>query len=294
MPNKALKEAIKRIRVQLKLPEEEPWRHLAVNRAIDVTPRVPDLSGLPPIQEVKRFELPKFEFDDEKLKNMPIAAFPDSIYPPGTRTIPENASMIRGVNEELYSLGYASGIINFKSHFNCKWFQVVYFHPLHYISKIAKSTPAILVSFANNNIFNQEKSINLNDVHNRFYNSAFPFKYATGRHKVKKLMKEEIFNIYNRDPKLFTEYGGVYKFTNKLYPKTQEDIDDFNNCIRSALDLIFNIPATKLLKEVKDADAKIPWNSVDKVFSKFNVESIKPNFPKEKKMKKTNKKSPNL
>lgn len=288
MSGKALKEAIKKIRGQLNLPVEEAWTKgpKAIYVSKQPLPKVADLTELPPIEEIKRFELPKFEFNDDELKKSPTVTFPESIYPPGSKMVPNSPSMIKGVNEELYSLAYTNGIINFKSHFNCKWFQVVYFHPLHYISKISKSSPAILVSFANNNIFNQEKSINLNDVSSKFYNSAFPFKYATGRHQVKKIITEAIFNIYQSNSNLFTKYGGTYKFSNKLYPKSKEDIDDFNESINKALNTVFKIPNGKLMADVKSADSKLHWRSVEKVFKKFQMEPIKPHFNIEKSEKK--------
>lgn len=274
----ALKEALIRIRTQLKLAPAEKWGPKVTHVYKPVAVQVQTLEDLPPIQEMERFEMPSIEIKEEDYSAISGSTFAESQYSPGVKLRPTRPSMIKGVNEELYSIAFSSRVVHSKPHFNCKWFQVTYFDPQHYISKIAKSSPSLLVTFSNNNIFNQQKPINMNDVSSKFHNVAFPFKLATGRHRMKKMLRERIFETYNKDPQLFDMFGGSLKFTLKLYPHAPEQEKEFNACVHKALQTIFCVPREKLMEDVKLYDRKIPWRATEKIMAKFGKKALKPYY----------------
>lgn len=277
MSQRTLKEAVKKVCSQLKIPQDGGCQ-TELRQFAWKLPKRPRIAELQPICEIKPFQLPAVQFSQQQMAAVRAGDFPDPIKALHTKPEAASGSEIKGVHDELYFYAFVAGVLNVKALFNCKWFSVQYFHEEHYVSKVSKSRPAVLFTMQNNNIFNQENKIKLSDVKSNLHNKGFPLKFATCRTTLKKLFRNTLFDVYSKDPSLFVSLPGTYKLAVKLYPKSIEEIEDFKKCVPKACAAVLKTPQAKLIQDVKFADAKMNWNTVNNLFRKFNIEPIRPKF----------------
>lgn len=231
--------------------------------------------------EVSIKQLPKFKFKaqdykftQDEMKNAPYL-FPDSKFPIVSKDTPicTDYTQVKGPNNDLYAIAILRGTTKKKALHTCKWFIFHYWDTSSYFANIIKSKPGVMIICHNFNLFNINKKIT-GDIPSQMQNTAYPFKYAVYRTRVKKLLRKNFMDLYWKDKQFAEKYCGFYKFSVSVYPETKEDVTNFIENLQICLDKISKFDANALKEESKKELLKIPWNEVDKILKRNHVKNF--------------------
>lgn len=222
-----------------------------------------------------KFESAKYMPSPQELKKAP-ASFPDSRHRIVDQNTPlcTNYKALKGPNNDLLMLVSQRGSGRKKSLHRCKWFSFNYWHTNSFQGSILKSKPGILVTCHNNFVFNCASNIS-GEIPMQIQNTAFPFKSAVYRTRVKKLMRKQFLDIYLRNEEFANTFYGLYKFTVLLYPRTDEEIEDVTKNIEICLRKVAQMDMNAAKREADQELQRLPWFEVNRILEKNNVQ----NFP---------------
>ncbi|QPG76558.1 hypothetical protein FOA43_003948 [Brettanomyces nanus] len=234
-------------------------------------------SPIDPITPVPHFTFKAEEYPitQEELDRAPYI-LPESRYGYVTSETPrcQNASKLKGVNQELYKIGLGAGVAKSKAVYKCKYFALSYWHPSHYLGKVRKSKPALLILVNNSSIMNTHgiKEHIPADMQSSFH----PFKLSFNRNLYRKLLKSSFMKLYLADNALVKNWDGLYRFSCDLFPVNDVEKAEFEYHLKSALSKVKRLDINMLKEDGKHADKSIPWYKVAKVCRKFNLPLLKP------------------
>jgi hypothetical protein len=122
----------------------------------------------------------------------------------------------------------------------------------------------------NNFVFNSASTIT-GEIPKQIQNTAYPFKSAVYRTRVKKLIRRHFMDLYLRDQEFANQFYGLYKFTVSLYPRTEEEVDDLVKNIVLCLGKVSQMSPRASKRDAEEDLKKLPWFDVNRILERNNV-----------------------
>lgn len=237
-----------------------------------------------PFKKIKPFDISQLELPPiEKLKNNYKyqnsygSSIPVGVGGGGggtTKIRPKSGSEVKGVIDDLFHAPFTRNLLT-KSIYSCKFFSLAYYDKTHYLSRISKSSPAIVVNYSH---FNFNKKIKFDNLPERLQKSALPFTYSTCRSKMRKIIRNFFWCVYSADDatgnKLRKKYDGLYIFQSLQFPISSEEKLEFEKNIKECLTLVSNLKIENLENKSKLAEKKVNWWITNKYFTKVGADPI--------------------
>lgn len=218
-----------------------------------------------------QFDLIKYKPSPQELQNAPFQ-FADSKHSFITKDTPlcTDCKLLRGPNNDLLALAMQRGSGRGRNLHKCKWFTFHYWHTNSFLGNIIKSKPGIVVMCHNYFVFNSASTIT-GEIPKQIQNTAYPFKSAVYRTRVKKLIRRHFMDLYLRNQEFANQFYGLYKFTVSLYPRTEEEVNDLVKNIVLCLGKVSQMSPRASKKDAEEDLKKLPWFDVNRILERNNV-----------------------
>ncbi len=174
---------------------------------------------------------------------------------------------LKGVDTALFRLAMVYGAAKSPYVYKCPYFFVRYWPSYHFMARIRKSRPALHITFGEPALLNIPglKSKSVGDMEN----SIRPFKLSVYRSKFRKLLREKFMEKFCHDGTLMKHWDGLYWFSSQSYPRSKDQLVEFNKHVDLALEHVKRLDKNVLEKRARSMNESIPWSKFKRQLSQL-------------------------
>lgn len=218
------------------------------------------LEDIRPILNIPNFtfNVKDYPISEEELKNAKWK-LPNNIFDSVNNTTPlcKKPEDLKGVDTNLFRFAMLYGAARSPYAYKCPYFFVRYWPSYHFMARIRKSRPALHITFGDPALLNIPglKSKSVGDMES----SVRPFKLSVYRARFRKILRKEFMKCFSHDEILMKYWDGLYWFSSQTYPRTKEQLEEFNRHVGLALEQVKRLNRSTLEKRAQNVNESIPW-----------------------------------
>lgn len=227
-------------------------------------------------------DIPWFKFDpkDYPLTEKEVYDAPaviESNAPCVTQDTPmcHSAEELKGINVTLWFTTFKMMNVKLRKIYSCRYFDLTYAPPYHIAGRLCKSRPAIL-TLSNQLPLNDPGKLNLSAVPALGRKKLHPLSKATNRSLLRQLYKAAFLDKFWADQELPKKWDGLYRFSTKVYPDTEQALEEFQWHMGLALRALKTVDEAQLRKEAKITNSKVDWKRLTVACKKLGLDPIRP------------------
>ncbi|KAF6012611.1 hypothetical protein HII12_002132 [Brettanomyces bruxellensis] len=204
---------------------------------IHYKPPTDTLEDIRPILNIPKFtfNVKDYPISEEELKNAKWK-LPNNVFDSVNNTTPlcKKPEDLKGVDTDLFR-----------------------FAMLYGAARSPKSRPACHITFGDPALLNISglKSKSVGDMES----SVRPFKLSVYRARFRKILRKQFMKCFSHDEILMKYWDGLYWFSSQTYPRTKEQLEEFNKHVGLALEQVKRLNRSTLEKRARNVNESIPW-----------------------------------
>ncbi|GME75167.1 unnamed protein product [Ambrosiozyma monospora] len=189
--------------------------------------------------------------------------------PPAT-----NSKQLRGINSDLFGLAFKNGGWNQKPIYQCRLFNLTYWHPSYFMGRVRKSKPGVAFMLLNNLGMLNTETLKIPNPPEVMKMNYHPLKRKVESGKTRRLIKKLFFDEFSKHG-MIKDRDGTYLFKVGIVAHTAKEKEILKEDIKKALANVRNLKEHSFRPAATAAeDRKLNWKAVWKVCDDLGVPRI--------------------